>query len=434
MKAKHPEAQWFDEARFGIFIHWGPYALREIEASWPLLPQSVQRHGRQHFDVEAYESLADEFNPSHYEPKEWARMAKEAGAKYVVLTVKHHDGFCLFDTKTTDYCATKRGPKRDLVTPFVEAIREAGLKVGLYFTTIDWHDPDFATIPINERIQSPKPFQYDPMRWWEFHKRFVEQLRELLTNYGRIDLIWFDVPGFGADRWRSSEVKQMMLNLQPHLIVNDRLPDAGDYETPEQFVPHHAPEEWWETCMTMNNQWAYHSDASKYKSTVTLLNTLLDVTTKGGNLLLNVGPRPDGVWPEEAAIRLEKIGEWLRHSGESIFGTKRVPEHYPPIYYGPMTTKDHTLYLHVRDIPRSPVEVREIGGKVTGVRLLKTGKALTYEVQAIKGGWGGGFLELSNVNHIRVDLAPEECDDWNTVVAIDFEAKPVWPTRQNSVK
>jgi alpha-L-fucosidase len=423
MKATHPEAQWFDEARFGVFIHWGPYSLREIEASWPLMP-----HSKQHLDVETYESLADEFAPNRYDPKEWAKLVKEAGAKYVVLTAKHHDGFCMFDTKTTDYCATKRGPKRDLIAPYVEAAREAGLKVGLYFTTIDWHDPDFATIPISPHIQSPKPNVYDPVRWWDFHKRFVEQLRELLTNYGRIDLVWFDVPGFGADRWRSSEVKQMMLNLQPHLVINDRLPEAGDYETPEQFVPTHPPDEWWETCMTMNNQWAYHSDPAGYKSEITLLDTLLEVTAKGGNLLLNVGPRPDGTWPEEATARLKRFGRWLSHSGESIYGTKRVPEHYPPCYYGPMTMKESTVYLHVRDIPRFPLEVREIGGNVKGVRLVRTGEALPYEVRAIHGYWGG-LNGTYSVNRIWIHLAAEHCDDWNTVVAIDFESAPIWPVK-----
>ncbi|WP_337588338.1 alpha-L-fucosidase [Paenibacillus gorillae] len=424
MKALHPEAQWFDEARFGVFIHWGPYALREIEASWPLMP-----HFHQHTDMESYESMADEFNPELYDPREWARAAKEAGAKYIVLTVKHHDGFCLFDTKTTGYNAVQRGPKRDLVAPFVEAARAEGLKVGLYFTTIDWYDPDFATIPINSHIQSPKPNVYDPQRWWEFHKRFVEQLRELLTNYGRIDLIWFDVPGFGADRWRSSEVKSMMLNLQPHLIINDRLPEAGDYETPEQFVPLHPPDEWWETCMTMNNQWAYHSDTSAYKSTVTLLNTLLEVTTKGGNLLLNVGPRADGTWPEEAKERYAAIGSWLAHSGESIYGTSRVPAHYPPCFYGPMTTKDNTIYLHLRDVPRTPVELREVGGKIKGVRLLKTGKELAYRVEETHGFFGGVDGDYC-VSRVWIELAAEDCDDWNTVVAVDFETAPVWPGRR----
>jgi len=421
MATNHPEAQWFEEASFGIFIHWGPYSLREIEASWPLM-----RGNHQFMPVDEYEALADEFNPAHYDPKAWAKMAKEAGAKYVVLTAKHHDGFCLFDTKTTDYNAVKRGPKRDLIAPYIEALHDEGLKVGLYFTTIDWYDPDFATIPIAQFIQSPKPFEYDPIRWVEFHKRFMEQLRELLTNYGRIDLLWFDVPGFGADRWRSHEVKQMMLNLQPHLVINDRLPDAGDYTTPEQFVPFSAPDDWWETCMTMNHQWAYHSDSSTYKDTYKLLDTLLEVTTKGGNLLLNVGPKPDGIWPDEAIERLKQIGQWLSHSGESIYGTKRVPPHCSSCFYGPVTQKANTIYLHIRDIPRSPLEVRGINGVIKGVRLLKTGQPLTYRVHEGAGYWGGGESLHCN-DRFWVDLPAGLCDGWNTVVAVDFEKGPVWP-------
>lgn len=421
MRALHPEAQWFDEARFGLFIHWGPYSLREIEASWPLLDKSDQAIG-----VEAYEALADEFNPERYDPKAWARAAKEAGAKYVVLTAKHHDGFCLFDTKTTDYNAVRRGPKRDLIAPYVDAMREEGLKVGLYFTTIDWHDPDFATIPIAPWLQSPKPNVYDPLRWWSFHQRFVEQLRELLTNYGRIDLIWFDVPGFGADRWRSHEVKRMMLNLQPHLVVNDRLPDAGDYETPEQFVPLHPPDEWWETCLTMNHQWAYHSDPDTYKSTEALLDTLLEVATKGGNLLLNVGPRPDGTWPEPALARLEAIGAWLRHSGESVYGTQRTPAHFPPAFYGPTTVKANTVYLHVRDIPRFPLELREMGGRVREVRLVKTGESLNYRTEVVSG-FSGGVDGHHSVSRLSIDLPATLLDEWNTVVAVEFEDRPSWP-------
>jgi alpha-L-fucosidase len=410
MAAKHPEAQWFKEAKFGVFIHWGPYSVKEIEASWPLQP-----HHKQYIPVDEYEALAQVFHPENYEPKEWARMAKEAGAKYVVLTAKHHDGYCLFDTKTTDYCATKTGPGRDLVAPYAQAVREAGLKVGLYFTTIDWHDPDFATIPIAERIRSPKPFEYDPIRWHRFHQRFVEQLRELLTNYGKIDLIWFDVPGFGADRWRSHEVKQMMLNLQPHLVINNRLPDAGDYITPEQYIPFAPPNDWWETCMTMNHQWAYHSDPSQYKDMSRLIRDLSIIAGKGGNLLLNVGPKPDGTWPAEAKERLDMIGQWLAHSGEGIYGTERGPNQ--ACFYGPMTRKGNTLYLHVLETPRAPIEIRGIHGTIKQARLLRTGEQLESRF------YGRG----RHLDRLEIDLPAGLCDPWNSVIAVEFEDEPEWP-------
>jgi alpha-L-fucosidase len=411
VSTNHPEAQWFSGAAFGIFIHWGPYSLRGIEASWPLQP-----HSPQHLDAATYEALANDFNPSHYDPKTWAKEAKRAGAKYVVLTAKHHDGFCLFDTKTTDYCAPQTGPQRDLIAPYISAVQDEGLKVGLYFTTIDWHDPDFATIPIHSYIASPKPFRYDPIRWHGFHARFVEQLRELLTNYGRIDLIWFDVPGFGADRWRSSEVKQMMLNLQPHLVINDRLPEAGDYATPEQQIPFEPPEGWWETCMTMNHQWAYHPDSSTYKSTAELIRTLTEVVSKGGNLLLNVGPKPDGTWPEEAVSRYREIGAWLEHAGEGIYGTTRSP--HPACFHGPMTCKGKSLYLHVRDVPRGPIVVQGIFSPVARVRLLRTGETLSFAQQT---------KALLSDGRVRIELPAEKCDPISTVVAVDFVAEPDWP-------
>jgi alpha-L-fucosidase len=407
----HPEAQWFEGAAFGIFIHWGPYALRGIEASWPLQP-----HSPQHLDHTTYEALAYDFNPENYNPVTWAKEAKRAGASYVVLTVKHHDGYCLFDTKTTDYCAPKTGPGRDLVAPYIRALQDEGIKVGLYFTTIDWYDPDFATIPIARYIASPQPFKYDPLRWYQFHARFVEQLRELLTNYGRIDLIWFDVPGFGADRWRSSEVKTMMLNLQPHLVINDRLPDVGDYATPEQQVPFEPPAGWWETCMTMNHQWAYHPDTSTYKSPAELVRTLTEVASKGGNFLLNVGPKPDGSWPEEAVARYREVGAWLGKVGEAFYGARRSP--HPACFYGPMTRKDKTLYLHVHDLPRGPLTVQGVFAQVTGVRLLHTGESLEFEQQP--------KAHLSD-GRIRITLPAEACHPLSTVVAVDFESEPAWP-------
>lgn len=416
MPVTHPGSQWFPAAKFGMFIHWGPYSLRGVEASWPLQPYSDQ-----HLPMEEYEALALDFKPDRYEPEEWARLAKEAGAQYVVLTAKHHDGYCLFHTETTDYCATRTGPGVDLIAPYVEALRTAGLKVGFYFTTIDWHDPDFATIPIRSYIQSPKPFQYDPQRWHLFHQRFMQQLTELLTNYGHIDLLWFDVPGFGADRWRSHEVKQMLLNLQPHLVINDRLPEAGDYATPEQFIPHHSPNGWWETCMTLNDQWAYHPDASTYKDVRTLIRTLTEVVHKGGNLLLNVGPKPDGTIPEEAVERFQGIGKWMRHSGSALHDTHRAPQSASACFYGPVTVKGNTVFLHVLDIPQGLVELRGVGGEVESVKLMSTEEPLSFHVHAAPHFWA------STEQRIYVELPPERCDPYNTVIAINFAQPPVWP-------
>jgi alpha-L-fucosidase len=405
MAATHPEAQWFKGAGFGLFMHWGPYSLKGIEASWPLMT-----HSHQHTDVNEYEALGDQFKPDKYDPEEWAQLAKAAGMRYAVLTSKHHDGYCLFDTKTTDYCAAKTGPGRDLIRPYVEAFRSAGLKIGFYFSLIDWHDPDFATIPIRRSIASPKPYKHDPARWNDFMVRSYEQARELVTNYGRIDLMWFDVAGWGADRWHSSEYKTMLLNIQPHLVVNNRLPGQGDYTTPEQNIPARPPDDWWETCMTMNNQWGYHPDPRQYKSSRRLVRILSEVVSKGGNLLLNVGPKPDGTFPHEAVQRLKDMGQWMEHSAEAIHDT--LPGPHPSCFYGPMTRRGKILYLHVFDPPLDGIDIRGISGDVAGARLLETGESLPVRRQ---------------LGRIVVDLPAEKCDEFNTVVALEFKEEPNWP-------
>ncbi len=399
--------QWFTDAKFGLFVHWGPYSLRGLEASWPLQP-----HSQQHTPVNEYEALADEFNPIRYDPEAWVRMAKDAGAGYMVLTCKHHDGYCLFSTKTTTYSAPNTGPRRDLVAPFADAARQAGLKVGFYFSLIDWYDPDFATIPIADFIRSPRPFQYDPVRWYAFYRRFVTQIQELLTDYGSVDIMWFDVPGFAAERWCSQELKTMMRSLQPRLLVNDRLPGAGDYGTPEQFIPTVPPDGVWETCMTMNNQWAYHPDGSQYKSVGQLIRNLATVVGKGGNFLLNVGPKPDGTWPEEAEERLAGLGEWMRQNGAAIYGTSRGP--HPACFGGPITRKGATLYLHVFNVPPFPLELRGVYGEVAGVRVLHSGELLTYRY------YGG----VRRPDKLEIDLPQASADPWDTVVAVEFAEPP----------
>jgi len=406
MATNHPEAQWFKGAKFGIFPCWCASSVRGIEQSWPIQP-----YHHQHIDVNEYEALVYDFKADKYNPEEWARIAKEAGARYAVLTTKHHDGYCLFDTKTTDYSAPKTGPGKDLVGPYVEAFRNAGLKVGLYFSLIDWHDPDFPTIPIRQHIASPKPFKHEPARWNNFLVRVYEQVRELLTNYGRIDLFWFDVAGWDANRWHSSELKTMMLNIQPHLVINNRLPGQGDYITPEQNIPTRPPDGWWETCMTMNNQWGYHPDPKQYKSSRRLIRILAEVAGKGGNLLLAVGPKPDGTFPTEAVERLKAIGQWMSHSSEAIYDT--LPGPHASCFYGPMTRRGNKLYLHVFDPPMEGIDVRGIDGDIAQAYLLKTGESLIVHKQ---------------MGRIIIDLPAEKCDEFNTVVVLEFREEPDWLT------
>lgn len=413
-KPTHDEAQWFEGAGLGIFLHWGAYSVAGIEASWPLRPNSSQ-----HVSVDEYEKFPERFDPVNYDARQWAKAFRQAGATYAVLTTKHHDGYCLFETSTTDYAAPTTRPGRDLVRPYVEACQAEGLKVGLYFSLIDWHDADFATIPIRQHIASPQPFSHDPARWDRFLVRMYAQVRELLTNYGRIDLIWFDVPGFGAARWHSSELKAMMLSLQPHLVVNNRLPEAGDYLTPEQYIPTVGPEGWWESCITMNDQWAYHPDASKYKPTRRLIRTLAQVTGGGGNLLLNIGPQPDGQLPAPAIERLDAIGQWMGHSGESVRQVRRGPGN--SAFYGPVTqgANANTVYLHVFDPPLDGVELRGVDQAAVKARLLTTGEELTFMSHR------AGHAKPPR-HRIHVEVPPEKCDGADTVVAVTFERPVNW--------
>lgn len=403
--------EWFKNGAFGLFVHWGIYSVAGITESWCMKkmaseddPDGIASGWR----VDKYEALAPDFTAESYDPVKWAKAAKAAGMKYAVLTTKHHDGYCLFDTKTKDFNSVKIGPHRDLVAEYVEAFRNEGLKVGLYFSLIDWHDEDFCSIPASLRFSSPKyKHRFEPSAWMRFQERMFEQVRELLTNYGKIDLMFFDVPGWGSNRWCSEELKMMMLELQPELICNDRLPGVGDYTTPEQQIPLEASQELWETCMTMNHQWSYSYDESRYKTTARLIHNLAEIRSKGGNLLLNVGPKSDGTFPIPAVERLEQIGEWMRHSGESISGAEVGISPYH--FYGPTTHKGNTLYCHLFDLPQDSVAIRGIIDKPKRVFLLKDGSELEFMVEN---------------KTIFFDVPAEACDKYDTVVAVEFEDVP----------
>ncbi len=357
---------------------------------------------------EKYYALGSKFTAAGYDPEHWASVAKEAGCRYAVLGTKHHDGFCLWPTKTKDLHAGNIGPKRDLVGPYVEAFRKAGLKVGLYISLVDWEDPDFIAMPASVRFSSPvRPFEFDPDRWNRFLKRMFEQVRELLTNYGRIDVLWFDVPGWGGDIWHADELKMMMLGLQPHIICNDRLPGCGDFTTPEQQIPVDPIPAPWETCMTTNETWGYHPDPGKYKPARTLVRSLCEIRSLGGNLLLNVGPDGEARFPETACERLRELGAWLKKSGDSIYGASQGLAYRH--FWGPSTRKGNTLFCHLPATPDPDFELRGIADDPARVFVLQSGEELP-------------FKRISQ--RIVIDCSGRRLDPLGATVAVEFAAPP----------
>ncbi len=316
--------QWWNEARFGMFIHFGLYSLLG-QQEWVLESDGIP--------VAQYEQLAHSFHPKPGCAREWARLAKRAGQRYMVLTTKHHEGFCLWDTKLTDYNAAQQGAKRDIVREFVEAARAEGLRVGLYYSLMDWHHPDGALCA------------HDPAARERFVAYTHGLIRELMSNYGKIDILWYDVDWpLTPEQWRSEAMNRMVFDLQPDIIVNNRNGLPGDFSTPEHKVE--AAHRAWESCDTMNLGWGWQRNDTEWKSPRLLLNTLATCAQQGGNFLLNIGPEPDGSVPAESTRILTRMGDWLSVNGESIYGTQGGAS----VSFGnfdDFTRKGNTLYVHV---------------------------------------------------------------------------------------
>ena len=377
-----PPAAWFQEARFGLFVHWGHYAQHGWEASWPLVGGTPALPLCPNVPVGAYHVSARSFSPRRGAAQEWLGLARRAGMRYAVLTAKHHDGFALFATKHSDFCVANGPYRGDLVREFVDATREAGLRVGLYFSLCDWHHPDYPAFSEADKPYGarglPRP---TPEQWRRYLEFLFGQIRELLVNYGTIDLLWFD-GGWehGSDEWRARELEELIRELQPGIVLNDRLPGVGDYATPEQIVPAKPLPGPWESCLTMNESWGWVPHDTDYKSARELVHTLCETASRGGNLLLNVSPRGDGSLPPEQVERLEGIARWMEHCAESIVGTK--PGLEPWQFHGPSTRRGERIFLHLLTRPYDEVVVRGIPvARVRAVRQLATGTDLEHRAR-----------------------------------------------------
>ncbi len=411
-------ANWFDSARFGMFIHWGIASQRGWELSWPLVGGVGALPGSQNVAVDEYRAAARTFNPVRFDPRAWARLARRAGMRYAVLTAKHHDGFAMFQTHESDY-SIEHGPfGRDIVREYLDAFRAEGLRAGLYFSVIDWHHPDYPAF-----TDADKPYRFGefrrgtPKQWERFVRFMFAQIRELLSNYGRIDLLWFD-GGWERtpDEWRTTELEIMIRELQPGIVINDRLPGCGDYDTPEQAVPAQPPARAWETCMTMNNSWGYNPGDRNYKSARSLIHTLCEVAGKGGNLLLNVSPTGEGELPAEQTERLETIAAWMERNGESIADT--APGLEPWQFYGPSTRRGARVYLHLLMRPYDSVSVRGIRVRhVKSARVLGTGDELKLHRRIAAADM---LFNSDPVGELIIDVPESVIDPDATVIALDF--------------
>jgi len=405
-KVDDPKMSWWKEAKFGLFIHWGIFAVPA--GKWgnsTNFGETIMFQAK--IPVATYADLAKQFNPQKFNAEEWVKLAKAAGQKYIVITSKHHDGFAMFKSHASSYNVVDATPfKRDPLKELAEACRKYNVKLGFYYSQAqDWYHPGGA--------------RYDSIFWDDAQrgdlKRYIDsiaipQVKEILSNYGDVAILWWDTP-----LYMSKEKCQELANLlkpYPNLISNDRLGAdmGGDLETPEQYVPATGlPGRNWEVCMTMNGFWGYNAFDEKWKTTKELLRTLIDIVSKGGNFLLNVGPTADGVIPEVCQQNLLEIGNWLKTNGDAIYGTKAGPFAY--LSYGKATQKGQQLYLHLFEWPKDCKLKVPFANKITKAYLLADSNTL---------------LPVTSEKERSIILLPKFApDNIASVVAIQFEGEPL---------
>ncbi len=383
--AKTPgDTTWFNHDRFGLFIHWGIYAMA-ARHEWVKSYEEISD--------EDYQPYFDHFDPDLYDPDQWAQAAAAAGMKYFAITTKHHDGFCLWDSKLTDYKATNTPAGRDLIKPMVDAFRQQNIRIGFYHSLIDWHHRQFVIDNHHSQRNHPDRQKLNAGRDQSKYIPYLHgQVRELLTEFGRIDLLFLDFsypPEKGRRQWDSDNLYKLIRELAPDIVLNDRadLDEGWDYKTPEQF----QPQQWlhvdgkpvnWEACQTFSGSWGYHRDEATWKTLGQLVRMLIDIVSKGGNLILNVGPTGRGEFDERALDRLRGIGRWMHHHDRAIYGCTQAPAEFTPppdcrYTYNPATNR---LYLHFFAWPFKHIYLPNLGERVKYAQFLHDASQIKTKV------------------------------------------------------
>ena len=423
--AYEARVRWFREARFGMFIHWGLYAL-PARGEWV---RSIEK-----MPESEYLPYFNRFSAPDFDPRAWAKLAKAAGMKYAVLTAKHHDGFCLFDSQYTDYKSTNTPFGRDAVREFLDAFRAEGLKVGLYYSLLDWHHPDYPHAGDPNHPDREVPGITNEGRDFDRYLDYMHaQVRELCTHYGKIDIFWFDF-SYGdlkGEAWRGTALTRMVRSLQPGVLIDNRLEGSGegqgsllsghptecsgDFACPEQIIPPEGLVDangdpvTWEACVTMNNHWGYCADDPWFKPSGMLIRKLVECVSKGGNLLLNVGPDERGRIPVESQRILREIGQWMDQNSESIYGCGKAD--LPKPEYGRLTCKGDTLYYHLMDAPIGYVLLPGVKRGEESAYWLATGEEANTDSAWISGNYPG----MAFVNLGENPVLPDPAD---TVLAL----------------
>ena len=393
---------WFDSAKLGIFIHWGIYAVDGVSESWSFY--------NKYLPYEQYMAQKAGFTAGKYDPAYWADLIRESGAKYTVITSKHHDGVALWDTKASDLSVPKQTPAgRDVLTPFVKEARKRGLKLGLYYSLLDWSHPDYPSFTKDETRYA---IVDDPARWQRFVDFDKAQLTELSKAY-KPDLFWFDGDWEqSAETWHAPEIIDLLASYNKDVIVNSRIQGYGDYGTPEQGVPTVRPEDrYWELCYTINDSWGFQHTDLNFKTPQMVLKTFVDCLSMGGNLLLDIGPRADGTIPEEQVAVLKELGRWTKKHKEAVYGTRAgIPAGFAP-GYTTLNQAGDILYVYLPYRPIGAVEIKGIMNQVQRVWVVGSGNMLNYKVYN-KVYWNDipGLLEI--------DVPEQALDPGITVLAI----------------